>query len=71
MMNTFFLELMPSISVSVCEHLVDDPVSNVSSTRLGYMESSSSKKQDTGSCSPGLVKHIPHVSLTLSKPHGQ
>ena len=59
----------------LCEHLVDDPVScvsNVSSMRLGYrVQLVHKKKQDTGSCSPGLVKHIPHVSLTLSRPPSQ
>ena len=29
------------------------------------------KEEDTRSSSPGLVKHIPHVSFTLTKPHGQ
>ncbi len=45
-------------------------VSNVPSPGLGNRVKLI-KEEDAGSSCPGLVKHIPHISLTLPKPHSQ
>merc|ERR1719352_223940 len=68
--------LLASHTVHLSQNLVDHPVrctTSIASTATPGLCNGVKflKEEDARGSAPGLVKHIPHICLGLSKPHGQ